>query len=240
MKHVRVVLLLALAMTAGCMELKEDVSLRGDGSGTIELKYLVPEQTVSQVGGLVKLARQLAMVSDMADPIGDSDYLLLLLNPSEERIRKRLAAYADDGLTLDDVKVRARDNGREVRLVLGFKSLAALRKLDVFADHGFEISKRDDGNYVLARRVPNADPVAEAQAMPPETVRLVTPLLAGFKVTVTVKPPGRILRANTTQRETASATWTFDFDRDPNAFRDFHTAEMALVFEGEGLAIPLP
>lgn len=238
MKLLRLFLILALACSAGCIKLTQTLTLEADGSGMIEIDYSIPEETVTQVSGMIKLATELAKASGEPAPHDEHSYLGLLLNPSENRIRQKVTSYKIDGLALKEVKVKSRDGSREVTMVLTFKRITDLAQADFFAEQGFALTRLPTGNYRLTRKGTGVPAQSPVDLNDPQVVRMLTPVLGGFEATVGVKTPGRILKANTTRRSRQQAVWTFDFDRDPTAFRDFYSKPLILIFEGAGLSLP--
>lgn len=239
MKTARLTLILLLPLLAGCIQIDETLSLESDGSGTIDLKYVIPEQTVNQIGGMLTLAGQLAEAADKPSPYDEHDYLVLLLSPSEERIMELAGRYEAAGIMLQEVAVKSRDAAREVTISLAFRNLAALYEADFFKEQGFRLDKLPSGNYRLGRFTEGSTEAANVDMNDPATVRMLTPLLGGFDATITMKVPGRILKTNTTRRDSRQAVWQFDFNRDPKAFRAFYNQDIAVIFEGTGLNLPV-
>ncbi|NQU41277.1 MAG: hypothetical protein HQ523_15115 [Lentisphaerae bacterium] len=237
MKILRLLLIIGVALSAGCMKLTETLTLNSDGSGILDIDYRLPEETVTQISGMMKLAAQLAAASGEPAPHDANDYLNLLLNPSEARIRQKVDSYGIEDLILKEVKVESNDGQRVVKMQLTFRRITDLAKTDFFVEQGFVLTRQQDGNYRLTR-AGNRDVRASAIDLDdPQIVHILTPILGGFEATILVKTPGRLLQANTTGRSLQQAVWNFDFNRDPKAFRDFYSEELVAVFEGEGLSL---
>ena len=62
-------------------------------------------------------------------------------------------------------------------------------------------------------------------------------LFKGFRATLRVTTPGKILDGNATQMEGATAVWRFDFDRDAQAVTKLLQRPMRLTFAGAGLKL---
>ncbi|MBT3296263.1 MAG: hypothetical protein HN919_02260 [Verrucomicrobia bacterium] len=239
MKLLRLVMILALAFSAGCIKLTQTLTLEADGSGTIEIDYSIPEETVTQVSGMIKLATELAKASGEPAPHDEHSYLGLLLNPSENRIRQKVTSYKIDGLALKEVKVESRDGSRDVNMLLSFQRITDLAQTDFFAEQGFALTRLPNGkHYRLTRKGAGAPAESPVDLNDPDVVRMLSPVLGGFEATVGVKTPGNILQANTTRRSRRQAVWNFDFNRDPKAFRDFYGKQLIVVFDGVGLSLP--
>jgi len=238
MRLIRLLLIAALVLSAGCIKFSETLTLHEDGSGVIDIAYTLPEETVTQISGMMKLADELAEASGEAPPGDSHGYLELLLNPSENRIKNKVESYKVDGLTLKEVKVESRDGSRQVKLQLIFKSIQSLAKTDFFADQGFTLKRIQGGNYRLTRKGMKAASSEPVDLNDPKVVRLLTPILGGFDATIGVKTPGRIREANTTRRSLRQAVWNFEFNREAEDFRKFYTKDLVVVFEGAGLSLP--
>ncbi len=238
MRHIHLILVAALSLSSGCIKFSETLTLHDDGSGVIDIAYTLPEETVTQISGMMKLANELADAVG-EEPPGDSHgYLELLLNPSENRIKRKVESYKVDGLALKEVKVEERDGSRQVTFQLTFKSIRDLADTDFFADHGFTLSRVQEGRFRLIRKGMQASGAEPVDLDDPQIVRLLTPILGGFNAMIGVKTPGRIIEANTTRRSLRQAVWNFEFNRDAADFRSFYTKDLVIVFEGAGLSLP--
>jgi hypothetical protein len=238
MRHLNLLLLALLALSAGCIDFTETLTLNDDGSGLMDITYALPEETVTQITGMMKLADELAKVSDQEPPGDSHSYLELLLNPSEKRIRRKIESYSIDGLAVKNMKVESRDGSRQVTFQLTFERITDLAKTDFFADQGFTLSRIQGGNYRLLRKGMKAPSEQPVDLNDPQIVRMLTPILGGFNATIGVKTPGRILQANTTRRSLRQAVWNFEFNRDAEDFRSFYTKDLVVVFDGSGLSLP--
>ncbi len=239
MRYVRLLLIAALALSVGCIKFSKTLTLNDDGSGLIDITYTLPEETVTQMSGMMTLADELAEAAGEPPPGDKHGYLELLLNPSENRIKSKVESYDVPGLKLNTVKVESRDGSRRVRLQLLFKNIQDLAETDFFADHGFTLTRLEGGNYRMVRKGTETSGPQPVDLDDPQIVRLLTPILGGFEAMVKVKTPGRILQANTTRRSLRQAAWNFEFNRDAEDFREFYTKDLIAVFEGAGLSLPV-
>ncbi|MBL7076205.1 MAG: hypothetical protein ISS31_01930 [Kiritimatiellae bacterium] len=239
MKCIRLFLVAAFALSsAGCIKFSKTLTLNDDGSGVIDITYTLPEETVTQISGMMKLADELADAAGEPPPGDSHGYLELLLNPSENRIKRKVDSYKIDGLVLKKVKVESRDGSRQVELQLTFKRITDLAQTDFFTDQGFTLSRVQGGNYRLERKGTPVSSSPPVDMEDPQIARLLTPVLGGFDATIGVKTPGRILQANTTRRSLRQAVWNFEFNRDAEDFRAFYTKDLIVIFEGAGLSLP--
>jgi hypothetical protein len=234
----RLVLVAALAFSAGCIKFSETLTLQGDGSGSIDITYTIPEETVAQITGMMKLTDELAAATEQPSPYESHAYLGLLLNPSESRIRQKVDDYKIDGLVLKNVKVESRDGSREVKVQLAFDRITDLAGTDFFAEQGFALTRTANGNYRLSRAGSPNKTESAADLDDPKIVRMLTPVLGGFEATIGIQTPGRILQANTTRRSLRQAVWNFDFNRNAKDFREFYNKELIVIFDGAGLSLP--
>lgn len=238
MKLIRYLLAALLLLSAGCIKFSETLTLNDDGSGIIELTYVLPEKTVTQMTGMMKMADELAETAGETPPGQTHSYLELLLNPSEDRIRRKVQSYKAEGLTLTNVEVTSVDGNRNVELQLSFQRITNLKQTDFFADQGFVLTRAPGGNYRLERQGAAVSAISPVDLDNPQVVRSLTPVLGGFEATIGVKTPRRILQANTPRRSSRQAVWTFDFNRDAADFRAFYTKNLVVVFDGTGLSLP--
>jgi hypothetical protein len=228
-------------LASGCLKLEQTLSLQADGSATLRVEYEIPEQTCVQVAALLKLADELAEAQGRPPAAAGADYLPLVLGPVQEQLREYLRKTLPDDARVETCLVESGEGLRRVTVVVNAADLAALDRVPAFRDYGFKLSRLNSGNYRLARG-PVTDPNAPAPAADdlsdPETVRLLTPVLGGFKATLSVETPSPILEANSNRRSLRRVDWEFDFNRNPADFRAFHTERLSVVFDGAGLSLP--
>jgi hypothetical protein len=233
--------LLALVFTvfaAGCIKLDQALIIRDDASGTFEVAYTISEDAVSQARAALKLREQMAGPEQSAGESVDERLTAIFLNPAEDAIRREIKKYAGLGITLDKLEVKSRESSRYVHMKLSFKNLAEVAKADFFRQNGFSLSKNSSGNYVLLREAASKPGNESTSLLPPDAAKLLTPILAGFNVVVNVSVPGKILKTNAHKSAAYSATWSFDLDRDPNAFTALQNQQFNIAFDGRGLNLP--
>ncbi|MCX7007420.1 MAG: hypothetical protein NTY53_09270, partial [Kiritimatiellaeota bacterium] len=64
---------------------------------------------------------------------------------------------------------------------------------------------------------------------------LVAELFKGFRTTLRVTTPGRVIDGNAAQSEGTTAAWRFDFDQDAQAVAKLLQRPIRVTFEGRGL-----
>jgi hypothetical protein len=228
----------AMALASGCIQYEQTLTLNADRSGLIDIRYAIDESAVARITGAMKLADEMAKASGETPRPREQDVLLLFLNPTEDRIRQEFRKFESMGVKIENLKVDAREAARQVELKVSFKDLASFAQTAFFTEYGFSLSKTADGNYRFSRTTSEADAAAVATLGDPETVKQVTPMLAGFAVTLTLRTPTPIIEANTPRRGLKDATWIYNFDKDPASFVAFQNQNLDVVFRGEGLNLP--
>lgn len=238
MRTLRWLLPLALLLVSGCLRSSSTLTLKKDGSGTIDVDYSIAEQTIAQLKTMIKVQGGLAEAMDAEPPIPESEYTRVFLDPSEEALRAEMKRYERYGVSVELLQVARRNARRSVRMKLRFRNLAEVAMTDVFADCGFSVTRKPDGNYLLYREGTRTAPEDSIDFSDPRTVRLLSPLLSGFNVVVTVNTPGRILESNATSKGPYTAGWEYDFDRDAKALQALQSNSMIVLFDGEGISLP--
>jgi len=231
------------ALMSGCVKMEEEFTIKPDGSGTVSLKYSIAEQSISQIHAMrvltVELAAAQAPSTNKPEVVPDG-FDRYLFDPVDNDLRALLRSYASYGVTAEKVEVRTHDARREVEIKADFKDLAQLSKTGLFKQYGFKLSRLQNGQYQLFRAAVTNDPEALAVFSDPESLRQVTPLLSGFNVSLNVRVPGKIIKSSAPERGVTpySATWVFDFDREPKAFVDLQRQEFNVIFEAGNVRLP--
>ncbi|TAN36416.1 MAG: hypothetical protein EPN23_08585 [Verrucomicrobia bacterium] len=223
-------LLLALVLlAAGCMQIEQDLALNRDGSGVMQLAYMTQEGdgTLAQQAAREFLRQSLTISGGTAR---------LPQDMSDAEIRKEFAGYAPWGVKLERLSTE-RKAGRMVRRVtISFKSLQGLTRA-LLPERTVRLSRDTHGNYLLTQQPGDGASAASrlASAVADDSNPLVPELFKGFRATLRVTAPGRVVEANAVQAEQNTATWRFDFDQDPQAVNRLLQQSMRLVFDGRGL-----
>jgi hypothetical protein len=228
------VFVLAL-LVAGCIKLDQTLTIKPDASGTLDVNYSISEDAVVQAKAALKLKQQMTMESDRGPAdVMDGEIGRVFLNPVEDEIRKEVGKYAKNGLKVDSLKVTTKDGWRTVKMRLSFKDLGSVAKTDFFAENGFTISKDSTGNYVLLREASGHN----AYLLNPDMMQLLTPIMSGFNVVVNVVVPGKILKTSAHRTSGNTATWSYNFDRAPDALLALQSQQFSIVFESKGVSLP--
>jgi hypothetical protein len=232
-------LLLGAGLLTGCLRVDQTLTIKPDGSGTIELKYSVAERAVTQLKAMRKLQSQLARVAGKEDKDDEvTRYAYLFLMPREEALRRECERYADLGIEIEKLDVSTRGAWRNVNLKLVFKRIDALPKTPVFKYIGFSLVRNKYGQYVF-HRVSEPDPAFNPPNLnDPAVLKSVSPILGGFRVSIRLNTPGRILKTNAPRRSSRACVWVYDFARDPMAVAEIQRGRLVTVFDGSGLDLP--
>jgi len=222
---------------AGCIRLDQTLTIEKDASGSLDVSYAISEDAVAQAKAAFKLRDQMAMESGKSDAaIFDDPLVQTFLYPNAEDIKREMDKYARNGIKLESLKITTADNWRNVKMKLTFKNLAEVAKADFFRKDGFSLSKNTEGNYALKK-----DGAGRYTALlSPDMTNLVSPMLTGFNVVVNVSVPGRILKTNAhrTSPQNNMATWSYNYDKDPNVLSTIQNQSFSIVFDGKGLNLP--
>ena len=232
MKRLSLLLLIPFFLTAGCLKLDETLTLREDGSATLEANYAVSRAAITQLKAMMNIRNQ--MDSLTGNPPVEQDRLAeVLLDPDEDSIRREMKKYERYGIKIDRLKVDTRESWTTTLIKLSCRSLAEAARSDLFMNYGFSMTRNSDGNYVLHRASANAS--GESTGFPDaDTLRLMSPFLEGFNVVIKVATPGRILKTTAPQKSQMMATWTFSFDKDPNSIIALQNQAFSVIFENKG------
>lgn len=239
MRVLNLAVFMMLAAGVGCVRVDQTLTLNEDGSGSLHVAYSVSEQAVAQFRAMQKLTRQMALAAGRPSALSPTDErAYLFLDPGEQALSRELAKYKEYGVVVDDLEVDTRNARRNVRMQLRFRSLERLAQAEVFKDYGFSLYRGPKRHFVFDRPAKDGGARSSMDFSAPEMVRLLTPLLSGFRVVTKVRTPGAILRTNAHSHSQHVATWNFDFDKDPNALIALQRQRMLILFDGDGLELP--
>ena len=238
---------LSLLLTAiifcctGCLRLSSTVTIDRDGSGSIEIEYNIPEQTIMQIRSMTKLRRELQEASGKtADPQEEYSFRVIqvFFDPTDNGIQTFFNELQDNGISLQSKRIRSREGARQVNMSVNFSSLEKLAASAPFSIFGFSIMPAHEGNYRIIRQGNANINIPEVDMNDPAFVSSVVPFLQGFRAELRVRTPGPVVAANTPAFQGNTAMWTFDFDREPRALHYLNSRDMELVFAAEGVSLP--
>lgn len=229
------ILLVSCGLLSGCLKLQQTLTINADASGLYSLSYSISEDAIVQARAVSKLSG-LAVMQGSGQT--EDRFTRMFLNPDEATLRREFKTYERYGVTIDSLKVQTKGGWRQVALRLAFKDIAQLQKADFFRDYGFSLVKNAGGNYVFVREAASRTRKASDLPLPPETIRLLAPILAGLSLDFNVSVPGRIVTTSAHRQTQNTATWSYRFDKDPNAFVAVQRQQFNVLFEGKGLTLP--
>lgn len=224
---------------SGCLKVDETLTLEKNGAGSLELIYSIPDQTSNQMKSMIKLRDQMSAITGQAQPRTSEDELeRIFFDPSEAQIRQVLKKYESFGITIEVLKLEARNAARNVTLTLAFKDIGRAAKADFFPEHGFSLSHNQDGTYTFLRTPEGEGFAFQPQNVSQDAAAILNPVLNGFRVALKVTTPGRIIESNASRKTLYNGAWIFDYDKNPNAVTALQKQSMKIVFEGKGITLP--
>ncbi|MEZ6184337.1 MAG: hypothetical protein R3F62_04905 [Planctomycetota bacterium] len=119
---------LVLSLT-GCLDYKEELTLKADGSGSLNLDFTI------DLGYLEKVSKALGEAPNEEDFAG----------PTEEEIREGLEV---EGITIKEIKLETKGRKTRVQINLDFANLEALNEIEGFGDDR-RILFYDEGNGMV-------------------------------------------------------------------------------------------
>jgi hypothetical protein len=235
MKLVRVLLVLLVAVAAGCIKVDQTLTLNKDGSGELAVSYGMSEQTIAQMEAMKEMSKNMAEAN--GEPVEDDDSPF---DFNEDDVREQFAKLKDKGITLKSVKSETRDGWKYMNLVVAFKDMNALAETDFFSDSQLSLTKDADGNYVLLQKSGDFGMGEEGQSPEQQKAMMeqMKPMFAGMRIAMTIKVPTKVLETNATEHNDNSASWIYDIDKDSDALSKMQN-DMKLVFVGKGVNLPV-
>ncbi len=224
---------------SGCIQMEHDLRIDSDGSAAYRLNYAITEQAVRQFRAMFKLKNELAIAAGEPAPGPELEPLLLVfLDPNEADLRKQLAPFADIGISIRSLRQETRAAGRHVELQLDIKDLQTLAGNPFFVKHGFSLYRNEEGGYVWSRRPHIRDVEGLPAPISDRDRDQITPILSGFRTVVKFTPPGRILSSTAARTSLQTASWEFDFNRQPLAVQSLLRQHFHVVFEAPQAVLP--
>ncbi|MFO7871348.1 MAG: hypothetical protein R6V03_07955 [Kiritimatiellia bacterium] len=216
------------------------MTVRGDGSGSLEVNCTFPDRTTAALDGMLKLRREMLRVSDGP---GETELpairlIRLLTGADAGKIEEMLRPYEEDGIIAEEVFVESERGERTLKIKLLFKDLEKAAGTDLFREYGFSISKNGGGDYVFFRKAAVRAGEGREDPAGKHGAGEAAPLLRGFEARIKVNAPGKILRTNAHRDIGRTAVWNYEFDKDSSAFRKLQTTPLKIIFSGEGLDLP--
>jgi len=228
-----------LAITSGCIQVDETLTIEKNGSGSLELLYTIPEQTVSQMKAMYSLKDRMDETLGQASPQTiEEAFERMFFDPTEDQIKRVLKKYEPLGVKTETLRVENRNSGRSVNLKVTFTSLEKISKADFFPEYGFTLLRNQNETYTFFRAAENTGTDPQGPGAKPQEPGLLSPIMSGFRVALKVTTPGKIIQTNASRKTLYNAAWIYDFEKDPNVLTTIQNQPMKIIFESKGLQIP--
>ena len=227
-------LAVALALTAGCLQVEQTLTLNSDGSGTLDLTYGMSEQALGEMAAMTNLVAEMDKATGQK-PGSPAD----LRNPfvfDEQAIRQKAAQYQKQGIKLVRLGVGPRGNWKFASMTVAFDNLAALTKTGLLPNSALTLKRQKNGNYILFQKL--LSPGSSVNLRDPATQKDLGIMLTGLRLVLRVNTPGRVLNANTAIRGENTALWDADVDKTPELLQKFVQEGAVVTFDGTGLDLP--
>ena len=196
MRYVRCALLLAAAATcSACFQFSTVLTVKADGSGTIEQRLLFSQSAVAQL-------RQFAALSG-----GAQDF-----DPLSERQARDAAASLGTGVTyVSSVPIDSTEGvGRDISYAFADINQLSLDQAPpppggMAAPQGggpgervtFKLTRQPDGHSLLAITLPAVPAAISASSGPSaEQLAMLKPMLAGARLSIEIEPAGTLVRTS--------------------------------------------
>lgn len=228
---------LLATMLSGCLKIDQTLTLAKDGSGTLDLRYGMSEQSIAQIEAMEQLSKSMGGTGGDVSVEQENDSPF---DFDEARVRKGFEQDNPEGVELVSLSSEVVDGWKYIQIALRFDDLEALRRTDLFEDSDLSITEDADGNYVLTQ-VAGADGSGvggEGVDMDPAMMQQMAAIFAGMRIATNVIVPGRVIESNATSVEGNRASWVFDVDKDPSVLSKLGNLDMRLVFSGEDVDLP--
>lgn len=228
-----VAVLAALLVTAGCIKVDQTLTLGRDGSGTVDIRYGMAEQTIAQLEAMQQMGKSLGDSVEVEQEESPFDF-------DEAKLRQRFEEEKPDGVELLSVASEVVDGWKYMTVKLRFDDLAALKQTGFFADSGMSLTQDGNGNYVLTQRNGNGGGAMGSpgqEDMNPEMMQQMAAMFAGMRIATSVVVPTSIVETNATEVSGQTASWVFDVDKDPSVLGKLDSMDLRVVFAGDGLKL---
>jgi len=225
-KWIWVIGMTTLIALSGCIKMEQDITLNKDGSGNIKFMYAMSEQTINQMKAMAEMGAEEGVEVETDDAF----------EFDEAKVKKNFEDLKDQGITLKSVKSETRDGWKYMHIDFDFEDIAKLNETEVVGDSPINISKNEDGNYVITSDMGGGDMSMEDADQ--EQMKAMLPMLAGMRIGLKVTTPTKIISTTAPNKTDNSAEWVFDVDADPDSLMKMGQSKMEVVFDGTGVTIP--
>ena len=231
-------LLVTSILTTGCIQMEHDLQIQTSGAAVYRLDYTITEQAITQFRALLKLRADLAHAADAAPDPHLHPILQTLIDPSVSAIREHAQGLATYGISIRNLREAPRAHGRQFSITLDIENIQRLSEIPFFSQYGFSLQQNAEGQYVLERSAIVDEPGSLPARFSEQELGNIRPLLAGFRSEIRIQVPGRILSTTAGRTAMQTATWIFDFDRQPEALHELLRQRFHLVFHAPQVDLP--
>lgn len=230
------VLVIAL-LASGCVKVEQTLTLDKDGSGTLDMRYGMSEQTIAQLEAMEQMAETMGQEPG-GDPAGETPF-----DFDEAQVREEFEANRPDGVELLSLNSETVDGWKYMNMQLAFDDMAALRETAFFSDGELTLTKNAEGNYVLSQSTGAASampetPIGEGEGAEAAMMQQMAGMFAGMRIVTNVVAPTAVLDSNASEVDGRRASWIFDVDEDPTVLAKLQQMDLRMVFDGKGVDIP--
>jgi hypothetical protein len=223
--------LVLVVLAAGCVQIEQDLTLKADGSGVVRLIYVAAEGegTLAQRAAR-EMVRQTLALNDGGTRLPQ--------DMSDAEIRAQFAGYAKHGVQLEQLTTERKTQHVVRRATISFRDLPGLARA-LLPERTLALSRSARGDYTLTQQPGGGDSLVNrfAAVAADDSNPLTAELFKGFRATLRLHAPGRVLEANAAQAQQGAAVWRFDYDQDAQALAKLLRRPMRVTFEGRGLQL---
>ena len=222
--------LMVLSALTGCVHVEQSLTINPDGSGTLEVNYGMPLETIAQMESLSQQASAMEGFTNDTETTSLFDF-------NEEDIRKDFKDYERHKVTLDSVQTIESNGWKYVNLKVKFAHLKGLSKTELIADRSISLTKNEDGSYVFKQTAPEmANDLTNIEGVDQAAIQaMMVEMMKGFYASLRVNTPGKVLETNAQRQEDQTAIWEFDLEKDKQALDRAQKLNTFVKFDGQGL-----
>lgn len=237
MHHVRSALKCALLVLplvlSGCLDYGEELTLAADGSGTLKVDFTA----------------DMKFMADVAKALGDEPTPEDMRGPTREEILEGLKV---EGIEVKELEVSDKDQKSKVHMLIAFKSLEALSRVEGFGDDRKIDFYDDNGKVRVVYSFDTTDIVPvddtmndEAGAGKPDPIEqkiqeITMKARDQIKFRAKVKLPGAIVRSNgrPIAEDPNASAWVVDKTADPKRHATLGRGKITMMLLVERAAVP--
>jgi len=219
-----------MMLCEGCLKGQLDIEIRDDSSGNFTLDYSISENSISQIRsmfGMAEIIKKSSGDETLKSPVGK--WLSIFADPDKTLLKNSLEELAPYGVTAKQIIVDSRNFQRYVTVNCSFKDIAKFTNTSLCREFNITFSSGNDENFTLSRKVEQSD--KSLMSFSKDEIISVTPLLKDFEVVLNVTVPARVMGSNADKVSKNQASWTFDFNKDPDSFLEMINRSIFINFE---------